>query len=129
MRLSVGLIVVFVGIALLTDDSGRYVWWGGALLLAFGLWPRLIVDEDGLTVVNIRAHRYRWTDLSGVGWRRIYPLLDLQLVGGGHRVVWAVGVGRGGIGRWWANQTYSLIYDRWRLATGQLPPILEQYVR
>ena len=127
------VVPVFVLLGALSGDSGeRIVFWAFAALMAFGaLWPRLVVDEEGLTVVNIRAHHYRWRDMSDVTWRyRLGCLmLELQLVNGGHRVVWAVALGHRFVGEWWVNQTYSLVRDRWELATGRLPPILHRYVR
>jgi hypothetical protein len=38
----------------------------GPLVLLLGLWPRLIVSPDGVTVVNARAHTLPWDEIDSV---------------------------------------------------------------
>jgi hypothetical protein len=41
----------------------------GPLVLLLGLWPRLIVSPDGVTVVNARAHKLPWDEIDSVDAR------------------------------------------------------------
>ena len=42
----------------------------GPLAIAYGLWPRLILSAQGVTVVNLRPHTIAWEDITAVEVRR-----------------------------------------------------------
>jgi hypothetical protein len=85
------------------------------------LWPRVIIETDGLTVVNLLPRRIKWQDISGVEWRPwgrrggTY-LLGLRLANGKRIAAWGVSVNDFGFSPTFAM--YEDVLARWQTATG-----------
>jgi hypothetical protein len=116
------LLAVFVPyfgwMAVTADDSDEAaIWWSGIVLIVFSLWPRVIVEADGLTVINVRRRHIRWQDIQAVEWRNRFGqrMLSFELAGGRRRGVWAVCTG--GLGRAWTYRTYDDLLACWQAAT------------
>jgi hypothetical protein len=78
------------------------------------LWPRVIVEADGVTVINVRRHRIRWQDITAVEWRNRLGErgLSFELPDGRRRSAWAVGTGQ--VGSDWAYRTYEDMLACWQ---------------
>jgi len=121
MVLSAVIVVVLALFSLVSDVPGLF-WAGIVFVLMFGLRPSLKITPDGLIVSNVFPRTYRWSEIARVELPlKVYPIMTLQLGDGGRKRVWAVGVGRGGIGEQWARQTVRRVRSRWHQETGTTP--------
>jgi hypothetical protein len=124
--LAAALLVTVAVIALID-----HFWVGGALAaaaavvgLAAGGWPRVVVDDAGVEVRNLRTRREPWSRLRRVGveglhgsveaWQRAVLILAFGLADGSVR--WAFAVRqrsrRGWLGGGYAERVAAEIADR-----------------
>jgi Bacterial PH domain len=91
---------------------------GGAALIALaGVWPRVVVDSGGLTVVNVLPRRLAWKDIAAVGWRHRWDRAGLFLVLADGRGLWAWGVLTNGYGYGWTVDATNEIEASWQAAS------------
>jgi hypothetical protein len=81
-----------------------------------GVWPRVIVDGGGLTVVNVLPRRLTWNEIASVQWRHRWGNagLSLLLADGTRVAAWAVLTN--GFGFEWAVAAHEEIEARRRAA-------------
>lgn len=95
------------------------LWFGGAAFLALaGVWPRVIVNSGGLTVVNVFPRRLAWTDVAAVQWRHRWGNAGLSLLLADGSRVSAWGVLTNGYRYEWTVAAYEEIeangrFGRW----------------
>jgi hypothetical protein len=119
-----GVGVVFVVLAVRAASA---VGWtlcviGIALVLALTMRPRLVVDQHGVTVTNVRSHVLTWQHIAEVtlegGFWAGGTFLTFHLDDGERVRAWSVGWNyRTGLGKTWTRAVFSDVYGRWVAGT------------
>lgn len=110
------------------DLATGAIWAIGVLLLiVFALRPKVSLDADSVTVVNVRHHVVRWADVDDVMMRPRwgYPTLTFT-VGSDRLTAWAVSASRAG-GEAWCREATRQVQTSWSHATGRpMPPAVSE---